>query len=58
MQDQSPKKIHKKWSHQIMNNRQLANRQWPEHEFSDAIEAPIERKVIKNITYMILGSIF
>lgn len=58
MQDQSPKKIHKKWSHQIMNNRQLANRQWPEHEFSDAIEAPIERRVIKNITYMILGSIF
>ena len=41
-----------------MNNRQLANRQWPEHEFSDAIEAPIERKVIRNITYMILGSIF
>lgn len=41
-----------------MNNRQLANRQWPEHEFSDAIEAPIERKVIRNITFMILGSIF
>jgi HlyD family secretion protein len=41
-----------------MNNRQLANRQWPEHEFTDAIEAPIERKLIRNVTFMIICSIF
>jgi HlyD family secretion protein len=41
-----------------MNNRQLANRQWPEHEFTDAIEAPIEKKLIRNVTFMIIGSIF
>jgi HlyD family secretion protein len=41
-----------------MSNRQLANREWEAHEFSDAIEAPIERKTIKNISYIIIGSIF
>ncbi len=40
-----------------MDNRQLANRVWPEHEFTDAIEAPAERKLIKRIILLITGSI-
>ncbi|WP_153912525.1 HlyD family type I secretion periplasmic adaptor subunit [Shewanella sp. TC10] len=40
-----------------MDNRQLANRVWPEHEFAEAIEAPAERKLIRNIILLITGSI-
>ncbi|MCC4834186.1 HlyD family type I secretion periplasmic adaptor subunit [Shewanella sp. 10N.7] len=40
-----------------MDNRQLANRVWPEHEFAEAIEAPAERKIIRNIILIITGSI-
>ncbi|MFT5788477.1 MAG: adhesin transport system membrane fusion protein [Shewanella sp.] len=40
-----------------MDNRQLANRVWPEHEFTDAIEAPAERKLIKRIIFLITGSV-
>ena len=40
-----------------MDNRQLANRVWPEHEFTDAIEAPAERKFIKRIIFLITGSV-
>ncbi|GIU23770.1 HlyD family type I secretion periplasmic adaptor subunit [Shewanella sp. MBTL60-007] len=40
-----------------MDNRQLANRVYPEHEFTDAIEAPTERKLIKRIIYLITGSV-
>jgi len=40
-----------------MDNRQLANRVWPEHEFTDAIEAPAERKLIKRIILLITGSV-
>ncbi len=49
-----------------MDSRQLANRVWPEHEFADSIEAPVERKLIRNIalaiilaiTVMVVWSIF
>ncbi|MEZ9236922.1 HlyD family type I secretion periplasmic adaptor subunit [Shewanella sp. 10N.286.52.A9] len=40
-----------------MDNRQLANRVWPEHEFAEAIEAPAERKMIRNVILIITGSI-
>ncbi|MCG9728366.1 HlyD family type I secretion periplasmic adaptor subunit [Shewanella sp. Isolate13] len=40
-----------------MDNRQLANRVYPEHEFTDAIEAPAERKLIKRIIFLITGSV-
>ena len=40
-----------------MDNRQLANRVWPEHEFTDAIEAPAERKFIKRVIFLITGSV-
>ena len=40
-----------------MDNRQLANRVYPEHEFTDAIEAPSERKLIKRIIFLITGSV-
>ncbi|WP_076537890.1 HlyD family type I secretion periplasmic adaptor subunit [Shewanella sp. UCD-KL21] len=40
-----------------MDNRQLANRVWPEHEFAEAIEAPAERKFIRNIILLITGSV-
>ncbi|MCE9679250.1 HlyD family type I secretion periplasmic adaptor subunit [Shewanella sp. AS1] len=33
-----------------MNDRQLTHRSWPEHEFAEAIEAPAEKKAIKQIT--------
>ncbi|MCG9695571.1 HlyD family type I secretion periplasmic adaptor subunit [Shewanella sp. Isolate11] len=33
-----------------MNDRQLTHRSWPEHEFTEAIEAPAEKKAIKQIT--------
>jgi len=34
-------------------NKPLANRTWPEHEFTDAVEAPLETKFIRNVTYLI-----
>ena len=40
-----------------MNDRQLANNSGAEHEFTDVIEAPIERRLIKSITYFITISI-
>ncbi len=40
-----------------MSDRQLANKNWPEYEFTDAIEAPIERKLLKNTTFFIVLSI-
>ncbi|WP_394130623.1 HlyD family type I secretion periplasmic adaptor subunit [Shewanella maritima] len=40
-----------------MDNRQLANRIWPKHEFAEAIEAPAERKMIRNVILIIAGSI-
>ncbi|MGZ9898222.1 HlyD family type I secretion periplasmic adaptor subunit [Shewanella gaetbuli] len=40
-----------------MDNRQLANKVWPEHEFAEAIEAPAERKFIRNIILLITGSV-
>ena len=40
-----------------MNNRQLANRVYPAHEFTDAIEAPTERKFIKRVILLITGSV-
>lgn len=40
-----------------MDNRQLANRTWPAHEFAEAIEAPSERKLIKRIIMLIAGSV-
>ncbi|OBT06852.1 secretion protein HylD [Shewanella sp. UCD-FRSSP16_17] len=40
-----------------MDNRQLANRIWPKHEFAEAIEAPAERKMIRNVILIITGSI-
>ena len=40
-----------------MNDRQLANNSGSEHEFTDVIEAPIERRLIKFITYFITISI-
>ncbi len=33
-----------------MNDRQLTHRSWPEHEFAEAIEAPAEKKAIRQIT--------
>jgi len=44
-------------SNQALSSRTLTSHQWPEHEFTDAIEAPIERKVIRNIIYIITFSI-
>ncbi|MGY5452818.1 HlyD family type I secretion periplasmic adaptor subunit [Agarivorans sp. MS3-6] len=40
-----------------MDKRQLANRVWPEHEFTDAIEAPTERKLIRRIGLFIAFSV-
>ncbi|MCK5818024.1 MAG: HlyD family type I secretion periplasmic adaptor subunit [Psychromonas sp.] len=40
-----------------MNDRDLANKNWPEYEFTDVIEAPIERKLLRNITFFIVASI-
>ena len=41
----------------VLNNEVLFKRDLPEHEFSEAIEAPIERKVIRNIIFIITLSI-
>lgn len=41
-----------------MNDRQLNHRSLPEHEFTQAIEAPAEKRIIKQITYFIAGSVF
>jgi len=40
-----------------MNNKPLASRTWPEHEFTDAVEAPLETKFIRNVTYLITVAI-
>ncbi len=40
-----------------MDNRQLSNKLWPAHEFTQVIEAPAERKLIKRITVFISLSI-
>lgn len=47
----------KKRSNQKMDKRQLANRVWPEHEFADAVEAPVEKKLIKNISLLVISAI-
>lgn len=39
------------------SNKPLANRTWPEHEFTDAVEAPLETKFIRNVTYLITVAI-
>ncbi|MCT7942508.1 MULTISPECIES: HlyD family type I secretion periplasmic adaptor subunit [Shewanella] len=41
-----------------MNDRQLTHRSWPEHEFTEAVEAPAEKRIIKRITFFITGAIF
>ncbi|BEU03970.1 HlyD family type I secretion periplasmic adaptor subunit [Agarivorans sp. OAG1] len=40
-----------------MEQRQLSNRIWPEHEFTDAIEAPAERTLIRRIAWFIALSV-
>lgn len=40
-----------------MDNRQLTNNMWPEHEFAEAIEAPAEKRFIKRMTLLIAGSV-
>jgi len=40
-----------------MNDRKLSNKNWPEYEFTDVIEAPVERKLLKNTTFFIILSI-
>ncbi|WP_242620316.1 biotin/lipoyl-binding protein [Shewanella maritima] len=40
-----------------MDNRQLANRTWPAHEFTEAIEAPTEKKLITRIIILIASSV-
>lgn len=40
-----------------MNNKPLTTRTWPEYEFTDAVEAPLETKFIRNITYVITVAI-
>lgn len=41
-----------------MNDRQLNHRSLPEHEFTQAIETPAEKRIVKQITYFIAGSVF
>ena len=41
----------------VMNNKPLTTRTWPEYEFTDAVEAPLETKFIRNITYVITVAI-
>lgn len=36
-----------------MNDHQLSQSSWPEHEFTEAIESPAEKRVIKRITIFI-----
>ena len=40
-----------------MNDRQLTQRSWPDHEFTEAIEAPAEKRVIRHITQFIAGAV-
>lgn len=40
-----------------MNNKPLASSNWPEYEFTEAVEAPLETKFIRNITYTITVAI-
>lgn len=41
-----------------MNDRQLTYRSLPEHEFTEAIEAPTEKRIIKQTTYFIASAVF
>lgn len=41
-----------------MNDRQLTYRSLPEHEFTEAIEAPTEKRIIKQTTYFIASALF
>ena len=40
-----------------MSNRQLNQNNFPAHEFTEALETPSERKLIKNITVLVTASI-
>ena len=40
-----------------MNNRQLANQECTQSEFIDVIEAPIEQKLLRSVTYFIILSL-
>ena len=40
-----------------MNNRQLANQESSKYEFTDVVEAPIERKLLRSVTYFIFLSL-
>lgn len=41
-----------------MDDKQLSNRYLPEHEFTEAIEAPLEKRLIKQVMWFVVGSVF
>ncbi|MFV7785825.1 HlyD family type I secretion periplasmic adaptor subunit [Shewanella marisflavi] len=41
-----------------MNDSQLTQHSWPEHEFTEAIEAPAEKRAIRRITFFIAAAVF
>lgn len=41
-----------------MDDKQLSNRYLPEHEFTEAIEAPMEKRLIKQVMWFVVGSVF
>ena len=41
-----------------MANRELNNRYFPEHEFTEALEAPSERKLIQRVMLFIVLAVF
>ncbi len=41
-----------------MNDSQLSQRSWPEHEFTEAVEAPAEKRAIRRITFFIATAVF
>ncbi|TVP15652.1 HlyD family type I secretion periplasmic adaptor subunit [Shewanella sp. KCT] len=41
-----------------MNDSQLTQHSWPEHEFTEAVEAPAEKRAIRRITFFIATAVF
>ncbi|KIO38351.1 HlyD family type I secretion periplasmic adaptor subunit [Shewanella sp. cp20] len=41
-----------------MNDSQLSQHSWPEHEFTEAVEAPAEKRAIRRITLFITAAVF
>lgn len=41
-----------------MDDRQLTNRYLPEHEFTEAIESPLEKRLIRRVTWFVVAAVF